>query len=88
MKNGGKLLIQHKVTDIKPDGPIVTVVTEGGDSFQAKKVIVTAGPWTKDLMQITGLELPLKVRKFFLSRHRNFRPVQRSSFTAEFMSSW
>ena len=61
MKNGGKLLIQHKVTDIKPDGPIVTVVTEGGDSFQAKRVIVTAGPWTKDLMQITGLDLPLKV---------------------------
>ena len=66
MKNGGKLLIQHKVTDIKPDGPIVTVVTEGGDSFQAKKVIVTAGPWTKDLMQITGLELPLKVSVYIM----------------------
>ena len=47
--------------DIKPEGHTVTVVTEGGDVFQTRKVIVTAGPWTKDLMQLTGLELPLKV---------------------------
>ena len=53
--------MQHKVTDIKADPVSVTVVTDNGSSFQTKKLIVTAGPWTKDLLQVTGLTLPLKV---------------------------
>ena len=61
VKNGGKLLVQHRVTGIKP-GAIVTVETDKGVSFQAKKLIVTAGPWTKNLVQAaTGIILPLKV---------------------------
>ena len=57
--HGGQLLDNHKVTRIIPS-PVVTVETEKA-SFRAKRVIVTAGAWTNQLLQHTGLSLPLKV---------------------------
>ena len=48
------------MTKIIP-GPVVTVVTEK-TTFKAKKLILTAGPWTNKLLQPTGLTLPLTVR--------------------------
>ena len=58
------MLVQHQVTGIKP-GAIVTVETDRGVSFQAKKLVVTAGPWTKNLVQsTTGIALPLKVTEY------------------------
>ena len=59
VSHGGQLLDNHKVIRIIP-GPVVTVETEKA-SFRAKRVILTAGAWTNQLLQHTGLSLPLKV---------------------------
>ncbi len=52
---------QREVTDIQP-GPIVTLSTTGG-VYQAKSVVITAGPWANRLLAHTGLQLPLEVFK-------------------------
>uniref|UniRef100_A0A3Q3GJ24 Peroxisomal sarcosine oxidase n=1 Tax=Labrus bergylta TaxID=56723 RepID=A0A3Q3GJ24_9LABR len=60
-KLGGVIRDKEMVTDIKP-GPVVTVVTSSG-AYQAKSVVITAGPWANRLLAHTGLELPLEVAK-------------------------
>ena len=62
MKSGGILKDYHKVTEIIP-GERVTVKTYHGD-FSAKRVIITAGPWTPKIMRQLGVELPVMVRLF------------------------
>ncbi|XP_075760651.1 peroxisomal sarcosine oxidase isoform X4 [Pelodiscus sinensis] len=56
---GGALRDGHKVTDIKP-GVVVTVTTSGG-VYRAKSLVITAGPWTNQLLAPLGLQLPLQV---------------------------
>jgi glycine/D-amino acid oxidase-like deaminating enzyme len=56
---GGLLLDEHPVTEIIP-GQEVTVRTTKA-TFRTKKLIITAGSWTSDLLKTLGLELPLKV---------------------------
>ena len=53
----------HKVTDIIP-GHMVTVKTTSGD-FTAKKVVITAGPWTPKIMRQLGVELPVVVSQLY-----------------------
>ncbi|XP_019717220.1 peroxisomal sarcosine oxidase [Hippocampus comes] len=60
-KLGGVIKDQEKVTDIKP-GPIVTVSTSAG-VYQAKGLVITAGPWTTKLLTHIDLHLPLTVVK-------------------------
>ncbi|XP_051934988.1 peroxisomal sarcosine oxidase [Hippocampus zosterae] len=60
-KLGGVIKDQEKVTDIKP-GPIVTVSTSAG-VYQAKGLVITAGPWTTKLLTHIDLNLPLTVVK-------------------------
>lgn len=67
MRNGGRLLDQHKVTRIDPTGPTVTIETNKG-VFRSKKVIITAGAWTNKVLESTGLQLPLKVCRMFLDK--------------------
>ncbi|XP_075760649.1 peroxisomal sarcosine oxidase isoform X2 [Pelodiscus sinensis] len=55
---GGALRDGHKVTDIKP-GVVVTVTTSGG-VYRAKSLVITAGPWTNQLLAPLGLQLPLQ----------------------------
>ena len=49
----------HKVTEIIP-GDVVTVKTNKG-SFEARKVVITAGPWGPGMVKKLGIELPFKV---------------------------
>ncbi|XP_008306884.1 peroxisomal sarcosine oxidase [Cynoglossus semilaevis] len=60
-KLGGIIRDKEKVIDIKP-GPVVTVSTTAG-VYQAKSVVITAGPWANKLLAHTGLQLPLQVTK-------------------------
>ncbi|XP_026502594.2 peroxisomal sarcosine oxidase-like, partial [Terrapene carolina triunguis] len=55
---GGALRDGEKVTDIKP-GVVVTVTTSGG-VYQAKSLVITAGPWANKLLAPLGLQLPLQ----------------------------
>ncbi|XP_014868088.1 PREDICTED: peroxisomal sarcosine oxidase-like isoform X1 [Poecilia mexicana] len=58
-KLGGVIQDNEKVTEIKP-GPVVKVTTSGG-VYQARNVVITAGPWTNKLLAHTGFQLPLEV---------------------------
>lgn len=57
--------------DIKP-GPIVTVSSSAG-VYQAKSVVITAGPWANKLLTHTDLQLPLEVFKLFVP-HMQYCP--------------
>ncbi|GLD52984.1 peroxisomal sarcosine oxidase, partial [Lates japonicus] len=57
-KLGGIIRDKEKVMDIKP-GPIVTVSSSAG-VYQAKSVVITAGPWANKLLTHTDLQLPLE----------------------------
>ena len=65
MKCGGILKDYHKVTEIVPGENVTntTVRTNHGD-FRARRVIITAGPWTPKIMRQLGLELPIVVRQY------------------------
>lgn len=47
------------MTEIIP-GDTVTVKTNKG-SFEARKVVITAGPWGPAMVKKLGIELPFKV---------------------------
>lgn len=50
----------EKVMEIKPG--LLVVVKTTSRSYQAKSLIITAGPWTNRLLRPLGVELPLQVR--------------------------
>ena len=52
----------HKVTEIVPGESVTTVRTIHGD-FMARRVIITAGPWTPKIMRKLGVELPIVVSR-------------------------
>ncbi|XP_074176058.1 peroxisomal sarcosine oxidase isoform X1 [Rhinolophus sinicus] len=55
---GGIVRDGEKVVEIKP-GPLVSVKTTS-KSYQAKNLVITAGPWTNQLLRPLGIELPLQ----------------------------
>ncbi|MCI4385829.1 hypothetical protein PGIGA_G00055220 [Pangasianodon gigas] len=57
--HGGVIKDGEKVINIKP-GDLITVTTDSG-TYQAKNLVITAGPWAKTLLSHTGLQLPLQV---------------------------
>lgn len=59
MKHGGNILDNHQVTEVIP-GPVVTVVTNKS-TFQTRKLVVTAGAWTKAICSKLGVHLPFEV---------------------------
>lgn len=50
----------EKVMAIKPGLPVLVKTTSR--SYQAKNLVITAGPWTNQLLRPLGIELPLQVR--------------------------
>ncbi|MCJ8740069.1 hypothetical protein PDJAM_G00054570 [Pangasius djambal] len=57
--HGGVIKDGEKVINIEP-GDLITVTTDSG-TYQAKNLVITAGPWAKTLLSHTGLQLPLQV---------------------------
>ncbi|XP_067864342.1 peroxisomal sarcosine oxidase [Heptranchias perlo] len=55
---GGTIRDGEKVVDVQP-GSLVTVTTTTG-TYRAKNLVITAGPWTNKLLNLVGLQLPLK----------------------------
>ncbi|XP_070334874.1 peroxisomal sarcosine oxidase isoform X2 [Odocoileus virginianus] len=56
---GGIVHDGEKVVEIKPGLPVMVKTTSS--SYQAKSLIITAGPWTNRLLRPLGAELPLQV---------------------------
>lgn len=48
-----------KVENIIPSTPVAVVTPKR--LYRANKVVVAAGPWSKDLLASTGVNLPIKV---------------------------
>ncbi|KAF4012158.1 hypothetical protein G4228_003166 [Cervus hanglu yarkandensis] len=55
---GGIVHDGEKVVEIKPGLPVMVKTTSS--SYQAKSLIITAGPWTNRLLRPLGAELPLQ----------------------------
>ncbi|XP_060502812.1 peroxisomal sarcosine oxidase isoform X3 [Panthera onca] len=55
---GGLLCDGEKVMEIKPGFPVTVKSTAG--IYQAKSLVITAGPWTNQLLRPLGIELPLQ----------------------------
>ncbi|XP_039109482.1 peroxisomal sarcosine oxidase [Hyaena hyaena] len=55
---GGQVCDGEKVMEIKPGRPVTVKTTSR--SYQAKSLIITAGPWTNRLLRPLGIELPLQ----------------------------
>ncbi|XP_073902599.1 peroxisomal sarcosine oxidase isoform X2 [Castor canadensis] len=56
---GGTVCDGQKVVAIRPGLPVLVKTTSR--SYQAKSLIITAGPWTNMLLSSLGIELPLQV---------------------------
>lgn len=50
----------EKVMEIKPGLPVLVKTTS--ESYRAENLIITAGPWTNQLLRPLGIELPLQVK--------------------------
>ena len=57
-RHGGHFRDGEKVTEVIP-GDVATVVTVRG-RHRARQVVLTPGPWARDLLRALGLDVPLK----------------------------
>ncbi|XP_068945873.1 peroxisomal sarcosine oxidase [Petaurus breviceps papuanus] len=55
---GGVIHDGEKVAEIKPGFPVTVTTTTR--SYQAKSLVITAGPWTNQLLLPLGIQLPLQ----------------------------
>ncbi|KAK2111484.1 hypothetical protein P7K49_011230 [Saguinus oedipus] len=55
---GGVVRDGEKVVEINPGLPVMVKTTSR--SYQAKGLVITAGPWTNQLLRPLGIELPLQ----------------------------
>ncbi|XP_003797180.1 peroxisomal sarcosine oxidase [Otolemur garnettii] len=69
---GGTVRDGEKVMEIKPGLPVVVKTSCG--SYQAKSLIITAGPWTNCLLRPLGIELPLQTLRINVCYWREKSP--------------
>ncbi|XP_063484781.1 peroxisomal sarcosine oxidase isoform X4 [Symphalangus syndactylus] len=69
---GGIVRDGEKVVEINP-GLLVTVKTPSR-SYQAKSLVITAGPWTNQLLRPLGIELPLQTLRVNVCYWREMVP--------------
>lgn len=60
---GAKTFYYTKVVSIEHDGRGFVVKTSRGDEQHAQKVLLAAGPWTRPLAALVGVDLPLTVER-------------------------
>jgi sarcosine oxidase len=75
---GATILDHTAVRSIRPDGDGVVVQTDSA-TFTARRVVVTAGAWSNQVLRDVGIELPLTVTQeqvtYFQTPHlREFAP--------------
>lgn len=65
---GAELRLRTSVARIEPsDAGGATIVTADGDRVAAPRVLVAAGPWTRELAASLGIELPLSVERHIVA---------------------
>ncbi|KAM9320554.1 peroxisomal sarcosine oxidase [Gastrophryne carolinensis] len=73
LQNGGVIRDGEKVKHIQP-GQLVTVTTTS-NIYEAKKIVITAGPWAQKVLSPIGLELPLKTLRINVCYWKEKNPV-------------
>ncbi|HJS25768.1 MAG TPA: FAD-dependent oxidoreductase [Actinomycetota bacterium] len=63
---GADALLDHQVTAIEPNGGAWTV-RAGDTSIAAERVLVAAGPWSRALVAMVGVDLPLTVERHIVA---------------------
>ncbi len=58
VQNNGECLMYNPVTDIRKNGHFALSL-EDGSTIEAEKVLLSSGPWTRELGKLAGLDLPL-----------------------------
>ncbi|WP_449354186.1 NAD(P)/FAD-dependent oxidoreductase [Virgibacillus natechei] len=58
-KNGIQFSFYNQVNDIKKEQDRFHIRTAKGD-FQAKRIVIAGGPWSKELGKILGADIPVK----------------------------
>ncbi len=85
-KQGAIIKDNTTVTNIKTESNSITIKTQN-DNYSCAKLIITAGSWTKQLVEKTGLSLPLTIMPcqigFFKCQNSdNFKPGKFPIFLA------
>jgi monomeric sarcosine oxidase len=62
-QHGAEIREETAVARIEPDGAGVRVVTAGGETLRADRLVMTAGAWTGPFMARLGVKLPLQVTR-------------------------
>ena len=57
-RNNGECVMYNAVTGIRKNGNF-TLDLEDGSEIEAEKVLLSAGPWARELGELVGLDLPL-----------------------------
>jgi sarcosine oxidase subunit beta len=73
---GVQFFTETLVTEIQRKGNIKTVHTQNG-SFETEKIIMIAGPWTKDLGQMLGVNFPFSITKHKVLTLKINKPYQK-----------
>ncbi|XP_054112136.1 peroxisomal sarcosine oxidase isoform X2 [Callithrix jacchus] len=69
---GGMVRDGEKVVEISPGLPVMVKTTSR--SYRAKSLVITAGPWTNQLLRPLGIELPLQTLRINVCYWRQMVP--------------
>jgi glycine/D-amino acid oxidase-like deaminating enzyme len=65
---GAQIIISCSARELRArSGGGASVVTDRGETFEAKRLLIAAGPWTGGLLEGLGLQLPLTVERHFVA---------------------
>ncbi len=72
---GGRLISGASVSDILPGDGQVLVVTDSAGEICCRDLIITAGPWSRDLINHVGWDFPIGIDVNMLSVTDRVKPV-------------
>jgi sarcosine oxidase len=75
-QRGAELREETPVAAIERDGEGIRVVTAGGESLRADRLLMTAGAWTGPLLARSGVNVPLQVTR---QPYIHLRPAQHAA---------
>ena len=64
---GVRCLTRTTVTSLRRCGVIWSLTLAGGATLEAARVLVAAGPWTRQLLQTAGVDLPLTAQRHMVA---------------------
>lgn len=66
---GAELRRYSEITKIRREGSYTVLDIAGGDTIEAGKVLLAAGPWSSSLLALLGVELPLWAERHMIATY-------------------